>query len=343
MGERPESVRVGHKEYVMKLFPKMAALVVAMLIVAGCSSGTKATNAAPATQPQRAKLAYEVEDTNAPVVYFTKDVSAQGLLKVYKALNQEKQGKVGIKVSFGGATEQYLNPQLLTELVKDTQGTFLDTCGFTPPRDTPQGNYNMAKEHGFTDVAPVDIIDAEGDLDMPVNGGYHLKFARTGSHFANYDTLISVHRFKGHYIPIYGGTMKNISLAFGSLSGHALIHSAGTNERSYERKDQTTTAQAFADAAKAAVEYKKGCWAFINVMDAFDPTDKCQGTKNLGDIGIIASLDPVAVDQAACDFVYGAAADEKTRQLWEGTHSVEILEHAEKINVGQRHYQLKEI
>lgn len=302
----------------------------ALLIASACGNGAFGS----------AALKYRTEDKKAPVVYFTKDVSANGLLKVYKALNQKIEGKAGIKVSFGADGEQYLDPKLMTGLVKETNGTFIDTCGFTPPRDTPDGNYKTAERHGFAAAAPVDILDRDGDVDMPVRGGYRLKYARTGSHLNDYGTLIAVHRFKAHYLPIYGGNIKNISLSLGSLSGKAIIHSGGTNETSYEGKDETVTAQSFADAAKAAMDYKKGRWAFINVMDAFRPEDNCENTRDLGNIGIIASLDPVAADQASCDFEFGAAPSEAVRNAWEKYHSVDILHYAEKIGVGSRHYRL---
>ena len=323
---------------------KIAILgIAAMLLIVSvwghgaAGGGTDKTADAKSTETV---LKHKVENKNAPVGYYTRDVSARGLLKVYKALNQRVTGKVGIKVSFGGDNEQYLDPKLMTELAKETKGTFLDACGYTPPRDDPPGTYSAAERHGFAAVAPVDIIDRDGDVDMPVRGGYHLKYARTGAHLKNYDTLIAVHRFKAHYLPRFGGNMKNISLCLGSLSGKAIIHSAGTNENSYERKDDDITSQSFADAAKAAMDYKRGRWAFINVMDKFEPSDSCKDTKNLGDIGIIASLDPVAVDQASCDFEFGAAPSEEIRNAWEKTHSVDLLEYAEKIGVGSRHYQL---
>ena len=136
-------------------------------------------------------LRFLTEDKNAPVVYFTKDISAGGLMKVYKALGQEKKGKVAVKVSFGAEGEQYLDPILMAELMKETQGTFVDTNGFTAPRNTAKGNYAMAEKHGFTKVGPVDVLDADGDIDMPVQNGYHLKYTRTGSHIQNYDTFVA--------------------------------------------------------------------------------------------------------------------------------------------------------
>ena len=285
-------------------------------------------------------LRFLTEDKNAPVVYFTKDISAGGLMKVYKALGQEKKGKVAVKVSFGAEGEQYLDPILMAELMKETQGTFVDTNGFTAPRNTTKGNYAMAEKHGFTKVGPVDVLDADGDIDMPVQNGHHLKFTRTGSHIQNYDTFVAVHRFKTHYIPQLGGNIKNISLSLGSLSGKALIHSAGKNDKTYQWADDDTTARCFADAAKAAMDYKKGRWVFINVLDAFKAEDKCVNVQDRKSVGILASADPVALDQACVDFEFGAAKDDATRAAWEKHHSVNVLEFAEKINVGKRHYRM---
>ena len=217
------------------MFKKLAIALTALtftLAFAGCG-GEKKTAEAKDVKPaattaavnfikpevNNKPLRFLTEDKNAPVVYFTKDVSAGGLMKVYKALGQEKKGKVAVKVSFGAEGEQYMDPILMAELMKETQGTFVDTNGFTAPRNTAKGNYAMAEKHGFTKVGPVDVLDADGDIDMPVQNGYHLKFTRTGSHIQNYDTFVAVHRFKTHYIAQLGGNIKNISLSLGSLSG----------------------------------------------------------------------------------------------------------------------------
>jgi len=134
-------------------------------------------------QSKSTKLAHQTEDKNAPVVYFTRDVSAAGLMKVYNALNQKKQGKVGIKVSFGAPDEDVLNPELLTSLIKATDGTMLDSCGLSGNRWTAELNLSHAKKHGFDKVGPMQMLDENGDIDMPVKNGYLLKYAQTGRHF----------------------------------------------------------------------------------------------------------------------------------------------------------------
>lgn len=310
-----------------------------MFSVAGKATPTE-TMANSAEKNLLANLLYRVSDADAPVVYFTRDISANGLYRAYEALGRPAKGKTGIKISFESPDGPYLSPGLLKKIRDKTDGTFLDSNGFTPPRNTTEGNLNVAKAHGFTAIGPVDVLDADGDIDMPVTGGYHLKYARTGSHFDWYDSIISVTRFKAHHLPTYGGTIKNITITLASISGKAILHSAGKNEDSYINIDATTREQSFADGAQAAMNYKKDCWTFLNVLDDFEPDDKCDGTTNLGNIGILSSLDPVAVDQAAVDMTFGAASTPQLRETWEAFHNVKILHYAENLDVGKRHYRL---
>ncbi|MCM1322082.1 MAG: DUF362 domain-containing protein [Bacteroides sp.] len=284
-------------------------------------------------------LEHCVQDASAPVVYFTKDISAAGLLKVYNALNQKISGNVAVKVSFGGHGEQVLDAKLLSQLLRQTGGTMVDCSGLSGDRWTSAMNLALAKENGFSAVGPVQMLDENGDLDMPVRGGRLLKYARTGKHFDEYDTVIAVHRFKLHYLPALGGNIKNISLCLGSRSGKCLIHSGGTDEKRFHNTAPDVLAQAFADAAKAALDYKKN-WAFVSVLDRFSPEDSCRGTKDLGDIGIIASYDVVAIDQCAADFEIGlSAADAETKAAWETQHQLNVLDYAEQIGCGKRSYR----
>ena len=208
-------------------------------------------------------------------------------------------------------------------------------------RQTPRGR----PANGFDEsIAPIDILDTDGHMDLPVKNGYHLKFARTGSHFANYDTLISIVRFKAHYLAFYGGTLKNLSICMGTgVEGKCLIHSAGEVMDYFSSRDDKTTCESMSDAVKAALDAKRERWAFINVIDAFDPEDGCEFAQNLGNIGILGSLDPVAVDQAAIDLTYGAAPNKEIRDRWESTHSTMLTSIAESNGVGKTHYRLIEI
>lgn len=284
-------------------------------------------------------LPHRTEAADAPVVFFTADVSAAGLMKVYRALGQEVEGGVGLKVSFGAPNEQVLDARLLTELVEETGATMFDCSGLSGNRWTAAMNMALAKAHGFTEVGVCRMIDADGEIDLPVNGGHLLDYTRTGKGFDDYDTLISVHRFKLHYLQALGGNIKNISLCLGSRSGKCLIHSGGTDPNRYYNTAPDVLAKSFADAAKAALDYKKN-WAFVNVLDGLAVADSCRGAKNPGRIGIIASRDVVAIDQCAVDFEIGLAdATEAEKSAWETAHQVDVLEYAEQIGVGKRHYR----
>ena len=298
-----------------------------------------ASNHSKPTSPFHYPLTHQVSNEEAPAVFFTPDVSSNGLINVYKALKQNLRGKVGIKMTFETPGGPHLDPQLVKALADLTKATLIDNNCFSP-RDTTEKHLAVARGNGFdASIAPIDILDSEGSMDLPVKG-YHLRFARTGSHFARYDTLISLVRFKAHFLDFYGGTLKNLSICMGTLEGKCLIHSAGEVMTHFSSRDNKTTCEAMSDAVKAAMQAKAGRWAFINVIDAFEPSDGCEGATNLGNIGILASLDPVAVDQAAIDITFGAAPSAAMRATWEEHHSTMLTDIAEKNDVGKTHYRL---
>lgn len=284
------------------------------------------------------ELEHAVESPSAPAVYFTRDISSDGLLKVYNALGQKIEGKVGIKVSFGGPGEQVINPELLSGLIEKTGGTLIDGNGLSGNRRTSAKNYKLAEAHGFSKVGEVLMLDGD-DLDMPVRGGHHLKFARTGNQFSQFSTMIAVHRFKLHCIEALGGNIKNISLCLANRSGKCLIHSGGADPNSYHHTEHHVLAKSFADAAKAALDYREN-WAFINVVDSFRPDDRCHGAENVGDIGIIASNDVVALDQCALDlYLSHSSATAEQKRAWCEFHQTDVLEYCENIGIGNRQYR----
>lgn len=327
----------------MKKFKQFAGLALAALLLAGCSSGQSQTpqmGAGTSSRPAvSSELEHQVKDTSAPKVFFIKRVDPDALVKVYEAMGQPAEGKVGLKLSFESPNGPYLPPSLLKPLRDKVDGTFIDSNGFTPPRNTTEGNLQVAKDHGYADAGPVDVLDAEGEMDLPVQGK-HLKFLRTGSHFANYDSIISLTWFKPHHLRDYGGTIKNMTICLSSPSGKALLHSAGRNDHSYSEGTMDEFMESLADGTKAALDAKKDGWVFINVLSAINPDDSCDDAKPQPDIGILASTDPVAVDQAAVDMTFGAAPDSATRDRWEKTHNTGVLEDAEDIGAGKRDYQL---
>ena len=161
-------------------------------------------------------LTHRVTDAKAPAVYFVPAVDGVALVRLYDALGQKRIGKVGIKITFETPGGPHLDPQLVKALADHTKATLIENNCY-PPRDTTQKHLEVARSNGFDEsIAPIDILDADGHMDLPVSKGYHLKFARTGSHFANYDTLISMVRFKAHYLDFYGGTLKNLSICMGT-------------------------------------------------------------------------------------------------------------------------------
>lgn len=289
-------------------------------------------------------LTHRVTDAKAPVVFFIPEVSQSAIVKVYDALKQSLKGKVGLKMTFETPGGPHLDPQLVKALAQHTQATLIDNNCFSP-RDTTEKHLAVAKENGFdASIAPIDILDADGHMDLPVSKGYHLKFLRTGSHFANYDTLISVVRFKAHFLDFYGGTLKNLSICMGTgVEGKCHIHSAGKVMDHFSSRDDQTACESMSDAVKASMEAKPGRWVFINVIDAFEPQDGCQSAQNLGNVGILGSYDPVAVDQAAIDITFGAAPNAEVRAQWEEHHSTMLTAIAERNGIGKTHYRLSVI
>ena len=232
---------------------------------------------------------------------------------------------------------------LIKPLIENVKGTMIDSNYFDGARSNTQAHLATAKANGFDKAGPIDILDSEGEIALSVKGGYHLKTFITGAKLADYDSLISVVRFKGHNLPRYGGSMKNLSICLGTPKGAAQIHSGGKITDYFSSAGEKVTSESMADAVKAALDFKPGKWIFFNIIDSLEPQrrDACDGAKNIGDIGILLSTDPIACDQAAVDIVYGFAPDEQTRRQWEQEHFVESLKMAEKIGVGATHYRLQ--
>ncbi len=305
-------------------------------------------------QAQVAKVgeSWQTNDDKAPVVYFIKDISPESLMKIYNALGVKAEGnRVGIKISTGESLKSnYLNPELIKNLVQSVNGTFIE-CNTAYPgnRMDTETHRHTAEEHGFTRVAPVDIMDAEGDTALPVANGKHLNYDLVGKNFLQYDYMMVLSHFKGHAMGGFGGALKNISIGIGSGPGKALIHSAGkTNDlsnRSYFHTDQIDFLESMAEAAEAVHTHMNGKAMYINIANRLSVDCDCDGdpeAPKMGDIGIFASLDPVAVDQACVDAVFNSK-DPGCGDLQERINSrkgVRTLEHAAELGVGSRNYRL---
>lgn len=304
---------------------------------------------------------FETQDKNAPVVYFTKDISPEGLVKVYKAMGWKPHGKVGVKISTGEPpASNYLRPELIGKLVKDElHGTIVEcNTAYGGSRASNAMHKQVVKDHGFLDIAPFDLQDEKGYMQIPVKGGKNLKVDYVGANFKNYDSYLVLSHFKGHAMGGFGGAIKNLSIGFGSgtstkKSGKAWIHSGGRAEGSSfwnftsGNENQLKFLESMAEAAKGVCDYmgnEKGI-AFVNVMNRLSVDCDCNGNPeepDMHDIGILASTDPLAVDQACVDLVFTAKDSAKLVERIETRQGRHTLEHAAQIGLGKgnRNYRL---
>lgn len=290
-------------------------------------------------------------------VYFTKEITPESLIKIYEALGVELKGKVGVKVSTGeDGAKGYLKADLIGPFVKKLNGTILE-CNTAYPgaRNNYEDHIKVAEKHGFTTFADVDIMDKDGEFKIPVNKGKHLKYDIVGESFKNYDSIVNLAHGKGHAMGGFGANLKNQSIGIASRNGKAYIHSCGQDEnpdtawaRPYE---QIEFIESMAEAANTVSDYLKENnkqIVYITVMNALSVDCDCdcnQGDPVMEDLGIVASLDPVANDQAFIDMVWDSK-DEGSHLLRERIDRQlgrEILPYAESLGLGSTKYELIEI
>ena len=281
-------------------------------------------------------------------VFFTKDISPAGLMAIYNKLGREAEGRVAVKLSTGEAgNTHYLSPDLIKELVQKVKGTIVEcNTAYGGSRASTALHMQVAEDHGFTKIADVDILDAEGEVSLPVTGGKHLKEDVVGSHFKNYDFVLVLTHFKGHAMGGFGGALKNISIGFASPRGKVIIHTAGTRESGsiwYDKQDDFL--ESMAEAAKAVSDSMDGGKKimYISVMNHLSVDCDCDGNPakpDMHDIGILGSLDPVALDQACVDLVYKAPDGNSLIKRMESRHGIHTVEHAAEIGLGNREYDL---
>ena len=287
----------------------------------------------------------------APAVYFTKDISPAGIMAIYNALGREASGKVAVKLSTGEAgNTHYLSPALIGELVKKVNGTIVEgNTAYGGSRSATAMHKQVAEDHGFTKIAAVDILDEDGEISLPVKGGKHLKEDVVGSHFANYDFVLVLTHFKGHAMGGFGGAIKNISIGIASPRGKVIIHTAGTRDSGsiwYDKQDDFL--ESMAEAAKAISDSLGNGKRimYISVMNHLSVDCDCDGNPSapdMHDIGILGSLDPVALDQACVDLVYKAPDGSSLIKRMESRHGIHTLEHAQAIGFGSREYEFVSI
>lgn len=284
------------------------------------------------------------------VVYFTSDISPEGMMAVYEALDWTPTGNVAVKLSTGEPpASNYLRPELIKDLVQSVDGTIVEcNTAYGGSRAETAMHMQVAKDHGFTEIADVDILDADGSVQFLVEGGNYLETNYVGSHFTNYDSYIILSHFKGHAMAGFGGAIKNISIGLGSKEGKCLIHTGGQSHTNPWGGDQTAFTESMAEAGKSVSDYLGNGERiiYISVLNNISIDCDCDGNPSepdIHDIGILASTDPVAIDQAAIDLCFSSEGSESLQRRVELQNGLHTLEHAEEIGLGNRTYELVNI
>ena len=297
-------------------------------------------------------------DPSAPTVFFTSDISAEGLVKVYDTLGVSASGRVAVKISTGeSAQSHHLSPELIKGLVNKVDGTLVEcNTAYGGNRSTTENHLEAIRERGYDSIATVDIMDAEGSMNIPVADDKWIEYDIVGDHLQNYDFMINLAHFKGHAMGGFGGVLKNQSIGVASSAGKVYIHTAGkrTSGSIMGNLNQDSFLESMAAAAQAVHNYFKQEGkdiVYINVMNNMSVDCDCDGspsTPKLKDMGILASTDPVALDQACLDLVFNHnnATDDDAKPLQKrinSLHGTHITEYAEEIGLGSRKYNIVNI
>ena len=290
-------------------------------------------------------LPYLTESEDAPVVYYIADISPESLMVAYAALGVELPGKIGVKISTGESTRSnYLRPELIGDLVQSLNATIVEcNTAYAGNRASTARHRQQAKDNGLLDIAELDILDEEGDMEIPIEGGSVLSVDYVDGHFANYDAFLVLSHFKGHAMAGFGGAIKNISIGFGSPKGKAWIHSGGTSTTNVWGGRQDAFLEAMADAAKGVNTYMGENIVYISVLNRLSVDCDCDGNPaepDMHDIGILASTDPLAIDQAAIDLVYAMPDSGSLVRRIESRNGLHTLEAGEQNGLGSRYYRL---
>lgn len=280
-------------------------------------------------------------------VYFLSEITPENVVKIYEALNVSLPGKVAVKLHSGEAGNQnFLRPEFVKPMIERLNGTVVEcNTAYDGERNTTQKHTALMKSHGWSEHFNVDILDSEQpDMQLAVPNGKQIKTDYVGKNMANYDSVLVLSHFKGHPMGGYGGALKQLSIGFASSYGKAYIHGAG-NTDNFWNTEQDRFLEAMADAAWAVAERFKNKIAYINVMCNLSVDCDCCAVAEdpcMKDIGILASLDPVAVDQACIDLIYKSDDPGKAHfiERVESRHGIHTIEAAEALGMGNRTYRL---
>ena len=285
-------------------------------------------------------------------VYFTKVITPDKLCEIYDKLEIKLEGKVAVKIHSGEHDKTHtIQPSFMKPLVDKVKGTLIE-CNTALEEETgrrfhSEDHWKVIKQHGFTDIAPFNIMDEKGIIELPVTGGKHLKVNYVGSHLKNYDSILVLSHFKGHALAGFGGAMKNVAIGIASSKGKCLIHGGYTVE-DIMASDMNRFIEAMADAVKSVIDYRKGKMVYISVMKDMSIDCDCDvnpKAPEIKDIGILASIDPVALEQACVALVYKSNDKGKGSQIKriEEKNGVHVLECGEQLGIGSRKYELDSI
>ena len=282
-------------------------------------------------------------------VYFTRNITSENVLKMYKVLNIELQGRVCVKVHSGEAGNQnYLKPLFFKDVIDYVNGTVVEcNTAYDGERNTTIKHKKLMDEHEWTKYFNVDIMDSEGDLELDIKNGKVIKKNFVGNHIKNYDSMLVLSHFKGHPMGGYGGALKQLSIGCASSYGKAYIHGAGV-PRDIWTADHDKFLESMSDAASSVVDYFKGNIAYINVMCNMSvDCDCCKVAEDpcISDIGILSSTDPVALDKACIDVVYNSSDPNKDHLIEriESRNGTHTIYEANKRGIGSLEYELIEI
>ena len=282
-------------------------------------------------------------------VYFTRNITSENVLKMYKVLNIELQGRVCVKVHSGEAGNQnYLKPLFFKDIINYVNGTVVEcNTAYDGERNTTIKHKKIMDEHEWTKYFNVDIMDSEGDLELDIKNGKVIKKNFVGNHIKNYDSMLVLSHFKGHPMGGYGGALKQLSIGCASSYGKAYIHGAGVPQDIWTG-DHDKFLESMSDAASSVVDYFKGNIAYINVMCNMSvDCDCCKVAEDpcISDIGILSSTDPVALDKACIDLVYNSSDPNKDHLIEriESRNGTHTIYEANKRGIGSLEYELIEI
>ncbi|MEZ5334999.1 MAG: DUF362 domain-containing protein [Methanolobus sp.] len=346
----------------MKMKKHITILLVSILMfsfIAGCitddnaaemDTGTVEANNGSEEDTQMTPFFNSTTD-EVPKVYMTTDISPEGLMAVYEAMDRELTGNVAVKISSGEpGGEYYLHPGLIGELVQSVNGTIVEcNTAYGGGRAETAMHKQVMIDHGFTAIAPTDIMDEEGEISLPVPFGEHLDEFTVGSHFENYDSWMILSHFKGHAMGGFGGALKNVAIGVASANGKTSVHGAGNYDDvsqiwdAFSNTPQDDFLESMAEANGAFMNEVGGNVVYINVLNNMSVDCDCDSSPaepTMADIGIMASLDPFALDQASVDQVYASPDGQDIIERMESRNGTHILDYGAGLGLGSQEYEL---